>query len=371
LKTGLLAVFFACVASFADAQVAPTPAATPPDDTPKINVGATLFTNYSYQTEPEITDTDGNLIHRNAFDVTRAYINVTGNISHIVAFRITPDIRRETGLGSGLAGSLILRIKYAFLQANLDDWMTSGSFARLGIQQTPYLDFMEAIYRYRFQGTMFAERENYFASADGGVSFHYNLPSNYGDIHTGLFNGENYDRAEVNDQKAFMTRGTVRPFAAGSSLLQGFRATVFYDADHYVKKGERRRFILAPTFQNPRIVAGFEYLFAQDRPSNKPSIPRVDSSGYSIWLEPNSKIGWDGLVRYDHLTPNTSTVLFPEISGAFNSQKRDRIILGVAYWFPHEGNVSAALMLDYDTQSFTHINLIPTKVVAVHALVNF
>ncbi len=136
----------------------PAAASTPPDDTPSIRVGATIFTNYSYQTEPEITDSDGNLVHRSGFDVTRSYINVTGNLSHIVAFRITPDIVRETNPASSLAGSLIFRIKYAFLQANLDDWMSRGSWARFGIQQTPYLDFMEGIYRYRFQGTMFVER---------------------------------------------------------------------------------------------------------------------------------------------------------------------------------------------------------------------
>ena len=49
---------------------------------------------------------------------------------------------------------------------------------------------------------MFAEREGYCRSSDAGASFHYNLPSNYGDVHVGVYNGENYNRAEVNDQKA-------------------------------------------------------------------------------------------------------------------------------------------------------------------------
>ena len=54
--------------------------------------------------------------------------------------------------------SLVFRIKYAYAQFNLDDWMTRGSWVRLGIQQTPWVDFEEGIYRYRFQGTVFAER---------------------------------------------------------------------------------------------------------------------------------------------------------------------------------------------------------------------
>ena len=45
---------------------------------------------------------------------------------------------------------------------------------------------------------MFAEREGFYNSADAGASFHYNLPSNYGDVHVGVYNGENYseDRSQ-------------------------------------------------------------------------------------------------------------------------------------------------------------------------------
>ena len=108
--------------------------------------------------------------------------------------------------------------------------MTRGSCARFGVQQTPWLDYAEGIYRYRFQGTMFPEREGFFASADAGASFHYQPPGNYGDIHTGVFNGENYNRSEPNDQKAFMIRGTVRPLPTGKPVLRGIRASVFWDA---------------------------------------------------------------------------------------------------------------------------------------------
>src|SRR5713101_6108636 len=197
----------------ASAQVTPAAGFTPPDDTPSVRVGVTLYPNFTYQSNPTITDTDGNVVNKSSFDVSRAYINITGNISHIVNFRITPDVSRETNTVSSLSGSLEFRVKYAFLQTNLDDWMTKGSWARFGIQQTPYLDYTENIYRYRFQGTMFVERAGYFASADAGASFHYNFPSNYGDFHVGVFNGENYQKVEVNDKKAFEFRGTVRPFA--------------------------------------------------------------------------------------------------------------------------------------------------------------
>src|SRR6266566_7403539 len=76
-------------------QVTPAAGYTPPDDTPAIRVGMTLFPNYSYQKDPKITDADGNTVNKNSFDVGRAYVNITGQVSHIVAFRVTPDITRE------------------------------------------------------------------------------------------------------------------------------------------------------------------------------------------------------------------------------------------------------------------------------------
>ena len=51
----------------------------------------TLFPTYSFQTDPKITDADGNTVSRNAFDVTRSYINITGNLSHIIAYRMKHD----------------------------------------------------------------------------------------------------------------------------------------------------------------------------------------------------------------------------------------------------------------------------------------
>jgi hypothetical protein len=354
-------------ATVASAQITPAAGYTPPDDTPSIKMGAVIFADWTYQTSPEITDADGNLVHPSSFNVTRAYINVIGNISHVVAFRITPDIVRESGLvtvppgGSITNDSLIFRIKYAYAQFNLDDWMEKGSWVKLGIQQTPLIDYEEGIYRYRFQGTTFTEREGFYNSADAGASFHYNFPRNYGEIHAGVFDGEGYARPEVNDEKAIEIRGTVRPFATSTPLLRSLRVTGFYFGDHYIKNSERTRAVFQVTYESPYLNGGFDYIDAHDQPSI--TRPDVEASGWSFWFTPRTKIGWEALIRYDHLTPNT----------AFNSQTRNRTIIGGAYWFPHQGNVSAALMLDYDGQTFSNfVPALPTQAkVAVHGLISF
>ncbi len=362
MTVGLALVVVFCFARLASAQVTPAAGYTPPDDTPSIKVGAVIYPDYTFTLNPKRVDTDGNTISFSQFNISRSYINITGNISHIMAFRITPDIARETSSFSDVTGSLLFRIKYAYAQFNLDDWMTKGSYARFGIQQTPWLDFAEGVYRYRFQGTMFPEREGYFASADGGASFHYQLPKNYGDIHVGGFNGENYNKAEVNDQKAFMVRGTVRPFATSALLpLRGIRGSLFYDGDHYVKKADRMRFIAGLNFEHQYLNAGFEYLDTADRTSITKA--ETDGKGYSIWATPKTSKGWEALLRYDHLKPNE----------LFDKQVRNRAIVGVAYWFPHQGSVSSALLFDYDGQTFENFTPPQPKQskVAIHGLISF
>jgi hypothetical protein len=344
----------------ARAQVTPAAGYTPPDDTPSIRVGATIFADYTIQQQPKVEDSDGNDVTANSFNIGRAYINITGNISHLIAFRITPDITREAGPGSTLNGSLTYRLKYAYAQFNLDDWMTRGSWVRLGQQQTPWVDFMETVYRYRFQGTVFEDRETFLSSSDFGASFHYNLPRNYGDIHGGVYNGETYTRPDPNDQKGFMVRGTFRPLPM-QPMLRGLRVTGFWDQDAYVKNGERQRGIAAVTFEHPYVNASFDYLWAKDQTSV--TRPTVDARGWSAWVTPRSTIGWEGLLRFDHLEPNEDA-----------PGTRNRLIAGVAYWFPHQGNVSTALLFDVDntdSDDFRPVNPPTRRLYALHLLVNF
>jgi hypothetical protein len=377
------------MARAASAQVTPAAGYTPPDDTPAIRVGITLFPLYTYQSTPTATDADGNVINKNSFDVARAYINFTGQISHLVAFRITPDITRESGLltlatGSSVStDSLVFRIKYAYAQFNLDDWMTRGSWARLGIQQTPWVDYDEGIYRYRFQGTTFAERiplPTTMTSSDAGASFHYNFPSNYGDFHVGVYNGENYQKVEVNDQKALEFRGTVRPFAAMAPVLRGIRAHLVYYNDHYQQgSDERKRVMGNVTFEHAYLNTEFDFLSAKDK--TLASATDASSQGWAFWATPRLPMengsSWEALIRYDHFIPNTATTPAPASTSpapgitTFDDQQQNRWIIGGSYWFPHQGNVTTAIMLDYDGQSFKNITTAPVHAITLHGLVNF
>ncbi len=362
----------------ARAQVTPAAGYTPPDDTPAIKIGAVIFSDYTYQRAPTSTDAAGNTINPSSFNVARAYINVTGNISHLVAFRITPDVTRFALAGNGLDGSMTYRLKYAYLQVNLDDWLPKGSFVRFGIQQTPFIDSLESAYRYRFQGTVFYEREGYGSSADAGATFRLAFPNNYGDVHVGFYNGEGYAKPEVNNKKAFMARVGFRPLPR-HKILKGWRLQGFLQKDNYMENAPRDRKVFNTIFEHPYLNFGFDYIKTTDKVSSAPTngvdlYPTLDGTGYSFWATPKKVFpngsSIEALIRYDHTKPG-GTASATAISSPDGLNVR--WIAGGAYWFPKQGSVSAALLFDVQTETYT--NYTPaktdTKRYYLHTLISF
>jgi len=341
------------VAVPAHAQVTPTVTTPPPDDNPSVRVGGTLFADFTQTLAPTIVDAGGATVSPSAFNVSRAYINVTGQLNHRFAFRITPDIVRETGVGSSIAGSMTVRLKYGYVQMNLDDRLWRGTFARAGMIQTPYVDFEETVYRYRFQGGVFADREGFMTSSDYGAIGRTLLPRGYGEIYGGVYNGEGFTRADPNDQKAVEIRATIRPLPS-SNLPRGLRVTGFYSGDHTVKNADRRRTAGLATFEHRFVNLAWSYLDAVDQAT--PSAPRVQARGQSFWITPRMPLGappvappagtvrgsFEGLFRYDRLEPNR------DLPGL-----KQRWICGAAYWpRMHSETYTAAFMLDLERVTY-------------------
>ena len=340
IRFALAAAFCGLITTTAFGQVTPAAGITPPDDSASVKIGSTIFADYTYNDSPTAKDSDGNTIHNSSFNVSRAYININGKLNHLVSYRITPDITRESGSGSSLSGSLTFRLKYAFGQLNLDDWTTHGSWVRFGIQQTPFVDYDEGIYRYRFQGTIMEEREGLLTSSDAGLSGHWNFPSGYGDLHAGFYNGEGYSKAETNNEKAFQIRGTVRPMPLGG-VWKGLRLTGFLDEDHYLQDAKRQRAFAQLTFEHSMFNLGADYVTSKDQTSAAKAT--VDGKGYTVWATPKlGTSGWEALLRHDEFKPDKTL-----------ATKRKRDIVGLAYWFPHMSGVQTALMVDYDKLTVT------------------
>ena len=354
---GMTLLAILAVAPSVRAQVTPAEGHTAADDTPVVKVGGTIFANFTYLEQPKILDVDGNQVNASSFDITRAYINVTGSIHHLVSYRITPDILRETAAGLNVNGSLVIRLKYAYGQFNLDDSWSKGSWVRLGLQQTPYIDYDESIYRYRFQGPTFTDVEKYLTSSDFGLSLHYNFPGNFGDVHGGIYDGDGYTKADANDEKALQLRVSFRPVPNGG-IIKGLRLTAFYDADHYANNDDRTRLVGNMSFEHRYVNAAVEYLDAHDQPNA--AAPDVHGEGYSVWVTPRSTIGIEGLLRYDSLKRNADV-----------DERTERRVAGIAYWFPIQKPAAVSLMLDYEFVTFDDPAR-PSEIrYALHSLFNF
>ncbi|MEA2163144.1 MAG: hypothetical protein QOK37_1271 [Thermoanaerobaculia bacterium] len=311
--------------------------AAPSPDTPSIKVGVMLLADYTYvaSVAPPAHDANGNEIHPSAFNVSRAYINVTGNLNRYLSFRITPEVARETG-SSSLNGSQTFRLKFAYAQINLDQWLTKGSWIKAGLNQTPWVEYEESIYRYRMQGPVFADREGYVFPSDNGISFHYNFPRDFGDFQAGVYNGEGWAHSDPNNEKALQIRAAVRPMPS-QPVLRGLRVAGFYDFDHYAAGLPRKRTIGQVTFEHPRVNAGIDVLSTADRPAFV--VGEMRAHGSSIWATPRFGKGWEALLRHDSLRTQHSTA------------RKSRDIEGVAYWLPVQAGLTSAVMLDRDATS--------------------
>jgi len=210
------------------------------------------------------------------------------------------------------------------------------------------------------------------SSADTGVSFHTNIPNGYGDIAFGVFNGEGYNKVEVNDQKSIQGRVTIRPMPGGSNNVKGLRVTGFFLQDHGLKNADRQRAIGSIWYEHRHFTAGFDYLTVTDQVAA--GAPKFNGNGWSVFATPFFKEkgnGFEALLRYDSFVPDKTNSVFDG-----STATRNRSIAGIAYWFPHPGgNATAALMLDYEQVVFDHFAPVAAtatqKKLFLHGLINF
>ncbi len=333
----------------------PAPAAAPAPFTPSIRVGVTIYADYTVVEAPKVRDAAGRDVTGHGFNVMRSYINVTGSVTDRITFRITPDIARTTD--GSLSGSQIFRLKYAYFNVALPHNMS----VRAGMQQTPFVDGQESVYRYRFQGLSFSERDAALASSDIGLSWRSPL-GKYGDVHVGVYNGEGYNKPEVNEQKALMARVTVRPLP-DHNVAKGLRLTGYYHGDAYVKDAPRTRAMGTVWFEHARFNAGLDLLKKVDQPL--PTVTKVTGEGLSVFVTPffdRKGRGLEGLLRMDFFDPNV------DVAG---SQRR--LIAGVAYWFPKPGTATAALLANVEQLSYRGgvVSKPTERKFGVHALITF
>lgn len=261
----------------------------------QITVSGVGYAQYGYQ----LKDTAN---HNNAFDVTRAYINLIGKFAGGVGVRVTADISRPPAVTTD--NSLRYRLKYAYAT-----YTPAGSALtfKLGQIHTPWLDWEEALWDYRMQGTMPIERNGYLTSSDFGAGVDGKWGPDKVNMQVTFVNGEGYGGGVGDQRKDIEGRVSVRLLdTSDSSRVGGLRLTGYA---HYGKPtggGARQRYIGMLSYKSKQITLAGEYAITKDSAGAGAMLDGQVVSGYGVFHFPNSKAAV--IARVDYAKPNKNGV---------------------------------------------------------------
>ena len=282
---------------------------------PAVTVGGVVYAQFAAQLDSAPPGTNSN------FDITRAYLNVIGRFADGILTRVTGDVYQNAD------GSRAYRLKYAFV-----NWTPSGSALtyRFGLMTTPWIDWEEALWDYRMQGTVAVDRNKYMSSSDFGAGVDGNINSETVDFQASVFDGNNYSGAQGDQHKAYAARVSVRVLGTDdASRVGGLRLTGYAQFGEPTSGGERSRFIGMLSFRSKMLTLVGEYVAATDSTTGYPAGAKAEAkstiiSAYGVLHIPDSPVGIIG--RVDIVDPNTANN-----TTATSNDKRTTLIAGLSY----------------------------------------
>ncbi len=209
-----------------------------------------------------------NLGRTQGFHFTRVYLNFIKQFEEKpLVIRITTDQMTflpngdsqgtPLGLtGFGGAGRGELFIKFAYAQYTF----TPAAVLRVGLQQTPWLDWFETRYTYRFLGPTFTDTQGLLTSSDMGVGLLGSIPGGWLQYQVLFSNGEGYQNNSI-DGRGFMGSGRINA-NFGPLTLAVFGATG--RSQNGNSAYDPKREIVAVIYSNTALSLGADYLLADD-----------------------------------------------------------------------------------------------------------
>ena len=281
-------------------QTAPPP--------PQVTVSGVVYGQYLYQLKDSLGAGD-----QNQFSIQRAYINVLGKFSGGLQTRVTGDLQPS---GSG---NQMLRLKYAFAA-----WTPAGSDLtyKLGLLHTPWLDWEEALWDYRMQGTMALDRNGYATAADFGAGIDGKWQDDQVNGQLTVVNGEGYSGGTGDNRKDVMARVSVRLVKTDdNSRVGGLRITGYAGVGKPTSGGTRNRFLGMLSYRSKQFTLAAEYAATKDTVTVTP-VPETTGrviSAFGVYHVQSSGVAL--IARVDVVDPNTS------VSG----DRQTRVIGGISY----------------------------------------
>jgi hypothetical protein len=303
---------------------------------PSVTVGGLAYAQYAYQFHRDSISG----ARLNGFDVTRGYINVVGKFPLGVGARITPDIYRNAD------GSLAYRLKYAYAT-----WTPERSplTLKLGQIHTPWLDWEEALWDYRMQGTMALERfrgpsGGFLTSSDFGLGVDGKFGADRVNFQLGAYNGETYNKSEGDQHKDVSGRVSVRLLDTDDeSRVGGLRLTGYGQVGSPTGGGRRNRYVGMVSYKSKRFTLAGEYGRVEDQLDNNPPatgapVPLTKGDVWSVFGVLNIPRTRAALIgRVDLQNPST----------AAPNDRQTRFIAGASYQL----NPNVRVLADVDNLS--------------------
>src|SRR6266702_3107502 len=270
----------------AAAGVGPLAAQQAAPAAPQVTAGALVYGQYLYQLKDSL-----GAGHQNQFSIQRAYINVVGKFSDGVYARLTTDIAP-----TGANANQTVRLKYAYAA-----WTPNGSDVtyKLGLLHTPWLDWEEALWDYRMQGTMPLERgfmkpdgtqSAYVSASDFGAGVDGKWGPDKVNFQLTVVNGEYYKAAPGDQGKDVMGRVSVRVSDTDdSSRVGGLRVTAYAQYGKPTGGGERDRYLAMVSYRTKQITLAGEAAATQDRAIGAVGVNGRVYSAFGVYKFPNTK----------------------------------------------------------------------------------
>jgi len=311
----------------AAAGAAPLAAQQAAPAAPQVTAGALVYTQYVYQLKDSVN-------HFNNFDITRAYVNVLGRFAGGVTTRVTVDVQRFGAIPGttpqATDNSLRLRLKYAFAT-----YTPQGSplTYKAGLIHTPWLDWEEALWDYRVQGTMAMDRAGYMSAADFGAGVDGKWMADKVNFQFTVVNGTFYSNTSAGQGKDAEARASVRVLDTNDSSRVGGLRITGYAGYGRAPTGDRNRFIGMVSYRSKQITLAGEAAITQD--GQLSALNGHVYSAFGVYKVPQSKVGVIARVDVTHAQ-----------AGAID--KRTRYIAGVSYQL----SPNWRLLADWDYSDF-------------------
>lgn len=221
----------------------------------RVQLGLEAFVAYDLRVTP--TAQGNEWFH--SFEIPRAHASVTGLYGPVQA-RIVLEAVRSASEGAllGVAGdSFVMRLREASAGYRLGKWLSVDA----GVVPTLTIPELDGSFNLRAVAATPLESAGLSSPADLGATAKLHFPRGYGFVAAGAYNGEGYQRRELNRGKNVEAAVEVHPFATTAARPLAVFAS-YVNGSSGTGSAKANRLTTALLWQGKRVRAGADFVYA-------------------------------------------------------------------------------------------------------------